>query len=566
MKFKPSAYQQAILDAVEKGENNLRVSAVAGSGKTTTLLQIADIYPRGLILAFSRAIADELTSRLPDTDGFSDDGWRAETVHSLGKSVLDDVAAGGGDLDKYLAWNLVDKKLALYNIPWKDKRKIKGEVVKVLSLMKLDLHDFHDKEAISEIIERFGLTRGIYKYQEKEPIHYAHDIVPGILEDTIRIFKTQGKYDFNDMVWLPIILDLDFPKFEKVLVDESQDLNNIHIEIVKKCLAEKSQVVAVGDPYQTIFGFAGANAESYKNIGKAFDCVDMPLSICYRCDVSIVNQAKKLVPHIEARDTASVGETLQILESDVHLFARPGDMVLSRTNAPLLSSAVRAIRSKIKCRIKGLDFAYTLIKQIEDISDKKFSAKATKERIIDFWYPEEYESLIKLEAPDTQFQRLEDIRDAMIVILDTYAHVTDMKLLKGYVTKMFNDGDDSDFLWFSSVHRSKGLEADRVFIITADKLPLRTKNQQSWEFEQELNLKYVAITRAKHLLCVAKKDKFFKGYANVNFIGSSLFHQVAQSHLNGDTEKLEAAILNSEGIKSLESIIAESVDISDLVV
>jgi superfamily I DNA/RNA helicase len=44
------------------------------------------------------------------------------------------------------------------------------------------------------------------------------------------------------------------------------------------------------------------------------------------------------------------------------------------------------------------------------------------------------------------------------------------------------------------------LEADNVWIIVPDKLPLRFKGQQDWEFQQELNLCYVAYTRAKKVL------------------------------------------------------------------
>jgi DNA helicase II / ATP-dependent DNA helicase PcrA len=48
----------------------------------------------------------------------------------------------------------------------------------------------------------------------------------------------------------------------------------------------------------------------------------------------------------------------------------------------------------------------------------------------------------------------------------------------------------------STVHRAKGLEAERVFLLYPDKLPLQWENQQAWELRQEMNLKYVALIRA----------------------------------------------------------------------
>ena len=57
--------------------------------------------------------------------------------------------------------------------------------------------------------------------------------------------------------------------------------------------------------------------------------------------------------------------------------------------------------------------------------------------------------------------------------------------------------DDRPSVILSTVHRAKGLEEDRVFILYPDKLPLVWENQQPWELKQEMNLKYVALTRAK---------------------------------------------------------------------
>jgi ATP-dependent exoDNAse (exonuclease V) beta subunit len=49
----------------------------------------------------------------------------------------------------------------------------------------------------------------------------------------------------------------------------------------------------------------------------------------------------------------------------------------------------------------------------------------------------------------------------------------------------------------STAHKSKGLEANRVLILLPNKLPLKWQNQLEWQMKQELNLKYVALTRAR---------------------------------------------------------------------
>ena len=59
----------------------------------------------------------------------------------------------------------------------------------------------------------------------------------------------------------------------------------------------------------------------------------------------------------------------------------------------------------------------------------------------------------------------------------------------------------------STIHRAKGLEADRVFILNFNELPYFKPNQKYWEREQEQNLKYVAVTRAMEELYLVKSEK-----------------------------------------------------------
>ncbi|KJH69405.1 3'-5' exonuclease [Aliterella atlantica] len=72
------------------------------------------------------------------------------------------------------------------------------------------------------------------------------------------------------------------------------------------------------------------------------------------------------------------------------------------------------------------------------------------------------------------------------------------------IEELFSDTRSSVIL--STVHRAKGLEEKRVFILRPDLLPLRWNGQQDWELEQEYNLCYVAFTRAKEALCFIQDD------------------------------------------------------------
>jgi DNA helicase-2/ATP-dependent DNA helicase PcrA len=70
---------------------------------------------------------------------------------------------------------------------------------------------------------------------------------------------------------------------------------------------------------------------------------------------------------------------------------------------------------------------------------------------------------------------------------------------------IFSDGGAS--VWLSTIHRAKGLEADRVYILHEEKLPLRWANQTADQETQEWNLRYVALTRSKDTLTFVEEGE-----------------------------------------------------------
>jgi superfamily I DNA/RNA helicase len=84
--------------------------------------------------------------------------------------------------------------------------------------------------------------------------------------------------------------------------------------------------------------------------------------------------------------------------------------------------------------------------------------------------------------------------------------VTSIKELISKLEAIFSD-NEKDSITLSTIHKCKGLEADNVVIVIPNKLPLVWKNQLDWQFEQEMNLKYVAITRAKKKLYFVNLDE-----------------------------------------------------------
>ena len=83
------------------------------------------------------------------------------------------------------------------------------------------------------------------------------------------------------------------------------------------------------------------------------------------------------------------------------------------------------------------------------------------------------------------------------MIYSRYKYETNLK--QNRINMIFSD-DSKNGICLSTVHKSKGLESDRVFIICPDKFYVKPCMRVPWMAEQERNLVYVAITRAKHFL------------------------------------------------------------------
>ena len=93
-----------------------------------------------------------------------------------------------------------------------------------------------------------------------------------------------SKMDFTDMIFLPIKFGVAVKQYDFVFIDECQDLNSCQRELMQKAIKPNTgRFVAVGDPAQAIYGFAGADSDSFKKLCNIPNTIQLPLSVCYRC-------------------------------------------------------------------------------------------------------------------------------------------------------------------------------------------------------------------------------------------------------------------------------------------
>jgi superfamily I DNA/RNA helicase len=474
--MKLSKYQKVIYKVFQKTKKDINISAVAGSGKTTVLLGLLRFIPvnaSSLFLAFNNSIVDELKDRNERKD------VEIMTIHSCGWRLILQRYGGKVKMNPNKGIAKTEKVLREFEIPEKRRGYFFYVIPKILDLMRCNLSN-NTVEDITELIN-----------------HYDIDIDEDDIKMVIRAFellvKDKSQFDFMDMIYVPVVdASIRFRKFEFVFCDESQDFSLAQHEFIKKCLSRKGRLVTVGDKRQAIYGFAGADAESYDKLATINgQAIKLPLSVSYRCDINIVKEAQKIVPEISYAPGASEGVVRNGSLTDI----QQGDWILCRNLKPLVQAYLWLMKNKIKSKIRGKEIGEGILSLIIKTGAKTISGL---EKMLDL---ERNKLMRKLESKGVRkpslHPKMEVLQQKIEVINCLSGEVQSVDELKKLIKGIFSDEVKGIIL--STIHKAKGLENDRIFFLAPELIPSKYATQP-WQYEQEQNLFYVAVTRAKHEL------------------------------------------------------------------
>lgn len=505
MSFQPSNYQQAVFDWIEQGQGNLIINAVAGSGKTSTLVEAARrIQGGGLFLAFNKHIADELKSRLEGT------GMIAKTIHSIGNQMVGAKLGKGIKVIGNKYRKLADDTLINQPLGEEEEEAVTKSLRKIVDLARLTLTNPRDEDALTDLCAHFNIL----------PHGLVFNLLPTILERGKRMAEQEKVIDYADMIWLPQEWHLTTSQVKWVMVDECQDLNAAQLEIALKCCALGGRMVFVGDRRQSIMGFSGADNESFDKIKTRTQATELPLSLCYRCPPNHIALAANIVPQIEAVPGRAEGVLAYHLDDELFKLVQEGDLVMCRTTAPLVGACIKLIENKVPARVKGKDIGSDLVELLKKVQ-KRFSGMFHYSNLthhLDIYQQEQVYKLASKEGNEAKIESLIDRLSALQVCAENF----DAKNIDEFAKELEElFSDDRAAVTLCTVHRTKGLEADRIIIIHPEKLPMTWLNQQAWEYEQETNLTYVALTRAKKELHIVHAKDFDASKSTFFGIGGS---------------------------------------------
>ena len=513
-----SPQQQAIMDWADQQTGNLNVIARAGTGKSSTVLELANrVSGRIFLGAFNKSIADELQRRITNPRA------TASTLHSAGFKIWRQ------DHPKCEVDSRKVRTLAKKWYPF-DKKCVDVicDAVRYAKLAGLGIDHNHTTGE-----DVWG--RGIPNYTSEsawQGIIEAYDLtdeLPGtvgvekIIRDCIRVYKQSldlalekvSIIDFDDMILCPLFFETQGPdsgSFDWVMLDEGQDVSMTRYLIAKSLLRKAGRFVCIGDDRQSIYLFAGAYCGALDMIQKDLDSTVLPLSVTYRCPRVVVQLAQIWVPDFTAHESAPEGTYRTIPHT--HFWREdlsPSDAILCRNTRPLLGIAKRLRKSGIPCVVEG-NSAKGLIslstKWGEDITldelDMRLSEYLNRE-------VEKFLAKGKEEKAEAVTERVMMLRDVMADLDGTDSVIK----LVGRLENLFGERDNGEpILRLCTIHRAKGREWHRVYIMGRNRYSPSKWAETEEELQQESNLEYVAVTRAKRELVEVEVPMPVKGNQN----------------------------------------------------
>jgi superfamily I DNA/RNA helicase len=471
-----SAEQEAVIDNSVSGKGHSVALARAGSGKTKTLVEVASRIEkaRPLMVAFNKKIADELKDKAPRNA-------RVSTLHSYGYRQVRR-ALGNIELDrkgKPKIYRLMSDNLpSTQNLSY----DVRLDLAKAVSLAKSSLlFKPHDIDAL---IDSHDLDFGTTPMEREAFVKYVIDLLTLSKDDLTEV-------NFDDMVWLPLVLELPCEAFKRVLIDETQDLSTGQIELAKRACSPKGRITAFGDDRQCIYRFSGASLTGLEGLIQGLDAEVFLMSRTYRCGKAIVEAARAFVPDFVADESCPDGHVRRTSRASLLNEAQPGDFVLSRTNAPLVGLCLKMLLARKPAAVLGKALGKGLTKLVKQ---SKAETVPLLLKWVEDWEQSEIERLRAKKRSTTL------ARDKAECLREIMAGAQSVGEVHARIEKFFVDDERYNCVLLSTVHKAKGMERDRVFMLEDSfKRPsYRTLTAEDEVVEQ--NLRYVAITRAREEL------------------------------------------------------------------
>lgn len=482
-----SEEQHAIFSTFRDGSGNIVVQARAGTGKTTTIKA-----------AFSQASEEEILyavfgkkNEVEARESIRDPRVDIKTLHALGYKFIRAMWPNARPPKKGETWTVEnDRCLAACGNDAPDEavamvKKLVGFVKNSCVCPSLD-----------EVID-IAEARQI----ECPELEFVGWTVKRLSEAALKVLELslvrdpQGRISFDDMVWLPVAKNWVRPSYDLVCIDEAQDMSLPQLLMAIAACRPGGRVIVVGDDRQAIYSFRGAAQDGMRMMQERLNAKVLGLTTTYRCPKSVVALAATIVPDYKAADSAPEGVVGNICDKTLVKDLQVGDAVLSRSNAPLMPICLSLLRAGTAARVEGRDVGEQLASIVRKLNAKSVPQFITK---VENWSAKQKNRFANSKHFESKCELIDDQAATLIAVAEGVSSVSE---IENRLLSLFQDtdGNSKPAVILSSVHKAKGREWNRVYLVA------KTFKTNQTEGE-EANIYYVACTRARQELIFINEE------------------------------------------------------------
>lgn len=459
--FPPTPEQQQAIEIFLTGKN-IKINAFAGSGKTSTLIQIShNTTKRGLYLAFNKKIVEDSGGSFPANVACS-------TIHSLAYRSVVTKYRGGAKMTEAMNALKIAELFALTDWDVYNGRALTAHNQGQLILNTVrKFCQSADKSIVATHVPKIRQLSGIPDKMISEVTNWITKAALALWQLMVQVeTDIPLGHDGYLKVWA---LEQPMISADFILVDEAQDTNPVVLEVLKK---QSAQLVLVGDRHQQIYEWRGAiNAMEKLPVAHSTN-----LTLSFRFGQEIAKPANTVLKLL--------GESLRIRGNPaktgkIGAIADP-KAVLARTNASTLKAVIDALDANKKPHLVG--GTEDLKRLLNGVTALKSGQPSVVPEF--FGFKDWQELLIQVRNEETH---------ELQMFVNLVESRGERQLL--WALGKCVDEDNAD-ICVSTVHKAKGRQWASVCVFD-DFFNSRSTNEDQKLDEAELRLLYVALTRAK---------------------------------------------------------------------
>ena len=524
--------ERAILDglnpeqrrAAETVRGPVCILAGAGSGKTTTITrriawQAASGALRSdqiLAVTFTDKAAGEMRARL---QRLGVDGVEARTFHSAALSQLR--RAKGDAPGRILATKALLLRQIGNTLPPPFKFRPAGDLATEVEWAK------------NRRLTPQSYREGLGAHEPPIPV----DLMASVFREYERRKSASGLIDFEDLLGLAIRLYEEDEwalaalreRYAAFTVDEYQDVNLLQQTLLELWLGPRDDVCAVGDDYQSIYGFTGASPEWLLGLARRYEhATVVRLEENFRSSPQVLALANRLVPRLGGAEKNLRATKPDGPAPELRGFDSPEDegaWILARVRA-LHAAGVPYEQMAVLIRLnaRSVDFEELLADAEIPFQGAALLARDGARQLLKALRGAGFGSLAEevrrvarqqglVEPPPDGVGERELVRQADLARLCKLAEefdngTTTVEQWVAWLRARFDHGAQGG-VHLLTLHRAKGLEFDAVFLprVEEKELPCKAALRVPAQVAEERRLLYVGITRAREHLALTWAGK-----------------------------------------------------------